>query len=97
MEPAMNYSNLQAYERDIIDNAKRFDVAIFLGVGQYDRAENLPDLATARVRASEMQAAANNGRGAMVYAISTEGRSVLVPNGYERARITVKRPRSRQR
>lgn len=91
----MNYSSLQAYERHIIDNAKRFDVAIFLGTGQYDRSENLPDLATARARASEMQAAVNNGRGAMVYAISTEGRSVLVPNAYVPMAAGIKRRRGK--
>jgi hypothetical protein len=68
---------------------------IFLGTGQYDRAENLPDIAAARARASEMQAAANNGRGAMVYAISAEGRSVLVPSGYAPASTAVQRQRSK--
>lgn len=82
----MNYSSLQSYERDIIDNARRFDVAVFLGVGQYARAENLPDIATARARGAELVTQASNGRGAMVYAVSPEGRSVLVPNNYPRAR-----------
>jgi hypothetical protein len=79
---AMKYSSLKTYELDVIEQATRFDVALFLGAGRFARATELPTIAEARARGAEMERAANNGRLAMIYAISPEGRSVLVPKTY---------------
>jgi len=82
----MKYGSLKEYEIDIIANAKRFDVAVFLGTGRFARETELPSLDTARERGAAMAKEAANGRPAMIYAVSAEGRSVLVPKTYQPAR-----------
>jgi hypothetical protein len=44
-EMAMKYSSLKAYELDVIEQATRFDVALFLGAGRFARATELPTIA----------------------------------------------------
>ncbi|WP_187434799.1 hypothetical protein, partial [Bradyrhizobium cytisi] len=41
-----------------------------------------PSLAAARIEAMRLNATANNGRKALVYAITDEGRAILVPASY---------------
>lgn len=68
----------------MIERAVRFEATIFLGVGQYHTAgfERLED---AREAARQFAEVAKNGRRGMVYAITAEGRSTLVPDSYEPA------------
>jgi len=61
----------------IIANAVRFDLALFLGVGQYARA-SADTLADARREAANLAALHPNGRRALIYAIDASGRSALV-------------------
>jgi len=65
----------------LIAKADRFDLTIFLGRGEY-RTEHFDSLAAARDRAPAMVAEVANGRRAMIYAITPEGRSTLVPDDY---------------
>jgi hypothetical protein len=66
----------------LIPSADHFDVTVFLGRGKF-RTETLPTLAAARERGPQLAAEAGRGRPALIYAITAEGRSALVPDGYE--------------
>ncbi len=70
----------------MIERAVRFDATIFLGTGQFHTApfERLEDAREAARRFGEV---ANNGRKGLVYAITAEGRSTLVPDAYEPATL----------
>jgi hypothetical protein len=61
----------------VIANAVRFDLALFLGVGRYERA-SAPTLADARHEAKRLAALHSNGRRTLIYAIDANGRSALV-------------------
>ena len=65
----------------MIERASRFDVTIFLGKGKY-RTEPLSTLVEARQRAPSIAAEVSNGRRAMIYAVTPEGRSTFVPDSY---------------
>jgi hypothetical protein len=62
----------------IIARAVRFDATIFLGTGRYHTGsfDNLKD---ARDAARQFGEVVRNGRKGMVYAISPEGRSTIIP------------------
>ncbi|XAI96329.1 hypothetical protein [Microcystis phage Mae-JY30] len=70
----------------MIERAVRFDATIFLGTGQFHTGhfERLEDAREAARRFGEV---ANNGRKGLVYAITAEGRSTLVPDAYEPATL----------
>ena len=61
----------------IIGRASRFEIALFRGQGRYAKAD-AATLIEARKAAARLEAEAANGRTAMIYAITTEGRSALV-------------------
>ena len=61
----------------IIGRASRFEIALFRGQGRYAKAD-AATLIEARKAATRLEAEAANGRTAMIYAITTEGRSALV-------------------
>ena len=62
---------------NIVANAVRFDISLFLGAGQYatGTAENLP---LARTIARGLEDLHRNGRRALIYGIDALGRSGLV-------------------
>jgi hypothetical protein len=62
---------------NIVANAVRFEIALFLGVGRYaaDSAETLED---ARMKAARLAAMHPNGRRPLIYAVTADGRSGLV-------------------
>jgi hypothetical protein len=64
-------------DRNVIANAIRFDVALFLGRGCYARA-SAETLADARNEAARIADEHRNGRRALIYAIDADGRSALV-------------------
>lgn len=66
----------QAYDR-----ADCYIVSLFLGTGKYDKRP-APDLETARAYGDEMEKAHQNGRKKMVYAISPEGVSMIIPDDF---------------
>lgn len=61
----------------LIARAARFDIAVFLGVGRYanDTAATLAEAAT---KAKALAAAVNNGRPALIYAMTADDRQALV-------------------
>jgi hypothetical protein len=61
----------------IIGRASRFEIALFRGQGRYAKAV-AATLIEARKAATRLEAEVANGRTAMIYAITTEGRSALV-------------------
>lgn len=61
----------------IIGRASRFEIALFRGQGRYAKAD-AATLSEAREVAARLEAEGTNGRTAMIYAITTEGRSALV-------------------
>lgn len=61
----------------VLREAAHFSIALFLGAGRYARDEAL-SLAGARIAGARLEAAHPNGRKALIYAISAEGRDVLV-------------------
>ena len=61
----------------IIGRASRFEIALFRGQGRYAKAD-AATLTEARKAATRLEAEVANGRTAMIYAITTEGRSALV-------------------
>jgi hypothetical protein len=65
-------------DAEIIRNAVRFDIALFLGVGRYAKA-SAPTLAEARIEAMRLAAEhPDNVRKPMIYAIDAAERSALV-------------------
>lgn len=60
-----------------MDTADYFSVALFRGQGAYDRGacDSLP---AAMAMAARMEEAANNGRKALIYVVSANGRAELV-------------------
>lgn len=66
-----------AANAQVIANAVRFDLALFLGVGRFARA-SAGNLADARREAKRLAALNPNGRRALIYAIDANGRSALV-------------------
>jgi hypothetical protein len=69
-------------EAKIIERARRFDASVFLGVGRY-RTETFDSLPAARDAGERIAREVNNGRKAMIYAITDEGRAVFVPAAYQ--------------
>ena len=65
----------------MVEGAAYFTASIFLGRGKYE-TEDHPSLEIAREAAIRLKAAAQNGRRGMVYAVSPQGRSTLVPDAY---------------
>lgn len=70
------------FDREMISRAVRFEATIFLGVGKYHTAA-FDSLADARDAARQFGGVVKNGRKGMVYAVTAEGRSTLVPDSYE--------------
>ncbi len=68
----------------MIERADHFEATIFLGTGRYHTA-SFDLLADAREAARQFTTTANNGRRGMVYAVTPEGRSTLVPDTYQPA------------
>ncbi|MCR6673244.1 hypothetical protein [Devosia ginsengisoli] len=66
----------------MIERAAYFSASIFVGSGQF-RTEDFPTLEAAREAAIRFKAEVNNGRRGMVYAVTAEGRSALVPDHYQ--------------
>ncbi|MDE2284724.1 MAG: hypothetical protein KGK33_08940 [Hyphomicrobiales bacterium] len=64
---------------NIVAEAVRFDIALFLGVGRYatDTAETIEE---ALAKADHLVAMHPNGRRPLVYGVTTDGRSGLVTN-----------------
>ena len=61
----------------VLANAIRFDVALFLGSGQYARA-SAPTLQEARNEAVRLAAENPTVRRPLIYGVTAEGRSALV-------------------
>lgn len=66
-----------AAAQEIVDQAVRYDAALFLGTGRYatDSANTLEE---AQVKAQALAALHPNGRKPLIYAVVTSGRSALV-------------------
>jgi len=64
---------------NIVAEAVRFDVALFLGVGRY-ATETAETLEEALVKAGNLVAMHPNGRRPLIYGVRTDGRSGLVTN-----------------
>jgi len=69
-----------AANANIIAEAVRFDIALFLGVGRYatDTAKTMEE---ALAKADRLVAMHPNGRRPLVYGITADGRSGLVVDG----------------
>src|SRR5215468_8335996 len=67
---------------DLIPACKTFTASI-LKDGSHFTTEH-PSLGAARIEAIKLNATVNNGRRALVYAITAEGRAILVPADYGR-------------
>lgn len=65
-----------AANAEILARAEKFRIHLFLGVGKYARAE-APTLAEAQAAAKRMEAEHPNGRKALIYGVSPEGRQAL--------------------
>jgi hypothetical protein len=68
----------------IIARAQRFEIALFQGQGRYAKAE-APTLPQAREVAARLEAEIANGKRAMIYALTPEGRSALVTDATQTA------------
>jgi len=62
---------------NIVANAVRFEIALFLGVGCY-AADSANTLEEAQSKAARLAAMHANGRRPLIYAVTTDGRSGLV-------------------
>lgn len=71
----------------IIARAQRFEIALFQGQGRYAKAE-APTLPQAREVAARLEAEIANGKRAMIYALTPEGRSALVTDATQIAMET---------
>ncbi|MBW7057532.1 hypothetical protein KY389_12650 [Paracoccus bogoriensis] len=71
----------------IIARAQRFEIALFQGQGRYAKAE-APTLPQAREVAARLEAQIANGKRAMIYALTPEGRSALVTDATQTAMET---------
>ena len=71
----------------IIARAQRFEIALFQGQGRYAKAE-APTLPEAREVAARLEAEIANGKRAMIYALTPEGRSALVTDVTQQAMET---------
>ncbi len=67
---------------EIIANAVRFDVALFIGRGKYAHASARTLNEARNVAAPALEAEHPYGRRALIYAIDANGRSALVTNDY---------------
>jgi hypothetical protein len=65
-----------------LDRADHFITSLFLGRGKFEK-HRLENLDHARRAGTWLQDKHKNGRLAMVYVITTEGRSVFVPPSFE--------------
>jgi hypothetical protein len=68
----------------IIARAQRFEIALFRGQGRYAKAE-ARSLPQARKVAARLEAEIANGKRAMIYALTPEGRSALVTDATQTA------------
>ncbi len=77
--PAMPRKTHPADIRDgeVIAGAIRYDIALFLGVGQYARA-SAETYAKAEIEAERLRRETPNGRRPLIYAIDAAGRAALV-------------------
>ena len=64
---------------NIVAQAVRFDIALFLGVGRY-ATETAATLEEARAKADRLVAKHPNGRRPLIYGVTADGRSGLVTN-----------------
>jgi len=64
---------------NIVAEAVRFDIALFLGVGRY-ATETAETLEEALVKAGNLVATHPNGRRPLIYGVTADGRSGLVTN-----------------
>ena len=72
------HSTLENFEKSIRDNAVAYHVNLFLGCGQWEKAEAI-SLSEARSLASEMQRAhPETSRKSMIYAVDSQGHSTLI-------------------
>jgi hypothetical protein len=62
---------------NIVASAVRFDIALFLGVGQY-ATDTATTLEEARAKADRLVAMHPNGRRPLIYGVTADGRSGLV-------------------
>ncbi len=75
----------------MIERAVRFEATIFLGTGRFHSA-SFDLLADARDAARQFGEVAKNGRKGLVYAVTAEGRSTLVPDSYQPATLIEGKP-----
>ena len=68
-----------AANANIVAQAVRFDIALFLGVGRY-ATETAATLEEARAKADRLVAIRPNGRRPLIYGVTADGRSGLVTN-----------------
>ena len=69
-------------DAEIIRNAVRFDIALFLGVGRFANA-TAPTLAEALVEAERLAAANPTSRKPLIYAIDAHGRAAPISNSVQ--------------
>ena len=65
----------EEFEKAVLENAAYFTTCLFSGRGQYGREEH-KTLAEARARAA--QRTDSQGRRAMIYAVTADGRDAMV-------------------
>lgn len=80
----------EAFQDTLIARATSFQVCLFLGVGKYARAD-APSLDAARAEAQRLEAECQNGRRALIYAITDEGRPALIVDETRRWRSNMER------
>lgn len=68
---------------DAVKTADHYLVSLFLGRGQFEKLPPLKSLPIAREAAGHLENIYRNGRKAMVYAITPDGRSVFIPPDYQ--------------
>lgn len=69
-------------DAEIIGNAVRFEVYLFLGVGRFANG-TAPTLAEARIEAERLAAANPSSRRPLIYAIDAMGRAAPIGNSVQ--------------
>lgn len=69
-------------DADIIGNAVRFEISLFLGVGRFANGA-AATLAEARVEAKRLAAANPSSRRPLIYAIDAQGRAAPISNSIQ--------------
>jgi phosphoribosylformylglycinamidine (FGAM) synthase-like amidotransferase family enzyme len=75
-------------ERALIRDATGFTASIFIGAGQFERA-NAAALREARQHAATFSERIKNGRKPMIYAGLADGRQIFVPDDYQPTELTM--------